>query len=156
MCQLWSESCYYIPWLFSSTTASQQPSKPNTVHGGFVKKLNSTKCHHNISVSELNKDGNSDHDLKHVNQISISNSHPVCIELCNIRSVSNKLNLVSTYLRSHQNLDILFLTETWLKPKHNDSMFCPDGYEVIRCDRQRSRGVGRRSRCHLQKQSSNC
>ena len=64
------------------------------------------------------------------------------VELCNIRSVSNKLNLVTTYLKSLGDLDILFLTETWLKAKHIDSMFCPDGYHAIRCDRNGARGGG--------------
>ena len=76
------------------------------------------------------------------NQAMNKCNQSLSIELCNMCSVSNKINLVSTYLRSHQNLDMLFLTETWLKPKHNDAMFCPDGYEVIRCDRQGSRGGG--------------
>ncbi len=73
---------------------------------------------------------------------TLEKSHLFRIELCNIRSVSNKCNVVSSYLSTLAEVDLLFLTETWLKPKHNDSMFCPDGYQAIRCDRIGSRGGG--------------
>lgn len=64
------------------------------------------------------------------------------VEFCNIRSICNKFNLISAHCRSQSSPDILFLTETWLKPIHTDSLFCPVGYEVLRCDRKNTRGGG--------------
>ena len=39
----------------------------------------------------------------------------------------------------HKNVDLLFLTDTWLNPNVVDSNFCPSGYNIIRNDR---RGTG--------------
>ena len=62
--------------------------------------------------------------------------------LCNARSICNKFNLISNYLQSNTNVDMLFLTETWLKSRHTDAMFCPPGFDVIRFDRVNRRGGG--------------
>ena len=39
-----------------------------------------------------------------------------------------------------KNVDLLFLTETWLTPKVSDATMCPFDYNIIRKDRL-SRGV---------------
>ena len=54
----------------------------------------------------------------------------------------NKLNLISSYLNTRTDLDLLFLTETWLHANYLDSMFCPPGYQCLRCDRKDVRGGG--------------
>ena len=56
--------------------------------------------------------------------------------------MGNKFNLISNYLKSRRDLDLLFITESWLHSKHLDSMFCPAGYNCLRCDRQDKRGGG--------------
>ena len=80
-----------------------------------------------------------------VKEKSSSQNHlrnQIHFEYCNIRSLGNKLNLVSDYLQSCKNLDLLFLTESWLHHGHSDSMFCPKGYYSLRCDRKRGKGGG--------------
>ena len=52
----------------------------------------------------------------------------------------NKLNLLSQYLRDQHSPDLLFLTETWLKPQLK--MPSPDGYNLLRCDRPHKQGGG--------------
>jgi hypothetical protein len=56
----------------------------------------------------------------------------------------NKLNLINQHLSS-SDIDLLFLSESWLTPKISDCMVCPPGYDIIRQDRQdpnKSRGGG--------------
>ena len=36
---------------------------------------------------------------------------------------------------TQQNSLFIGLTETWLSQEHNDAEICPDGYDLIRCDR---------------------
>ena len=74
------------------------------------------------------------------NKLPEDQDNSLSVEFCNVRSIGNKSNLISTYFDSQSSPDILFLTETWLKPCHKDLSFCPDGYEVLRCDRIDSRG----------------
>ena len=82
------------------------------------------------------------HNRKTIPCVSKDNRQLLFVEVCNLRSICNKFNLVTTYLKSHQQLDLLFVTESWLKPKHNDAMFCPTGYQSIRCDRKGSKKGG--------------
>ena len=63
------------------------------------------------------------------------------VNFCNVNSMFNKINLISHYLKHHQ-IDLLFITESWLSDKISDSMICPDGYGVIRHDRLVKRGGG--------------
>ena len=64
------------------------------------------------------------------------------VQFCNIRSVCNKINLVSEHLKSNKGIDLLFLTESWLSPNLPDSMVSYPGYNVMRCDRSLTRGGG--------------
>ena len=66
----------------------------------------------------------------------------LCINFCNLRSIVNKCDYVSNYLRSNLNVDMLFVTETWLTPLISDAAVCPDGYNIIRTDRSSSKGGG--------------
>ena len=63
-------------------------------------------------------------------------------EFINARSICNKLNLVSNYLLSADDLDLLFITESWLNSNYTDAMCCPAGFNILRCDRVRGRGGG--------------
>ena len=40
-----------------------------------------------------------------------------------------------------KDIDLFFLTETWLTPKVNDAVICPRNYNIVRNDRI-SRGGG--------------
>jgi hypothetical protein len=60
---------------------------------------------------------------------------------CNIRSLFNKLNFINNYLYT-ENVDILFLTESWLTINISDSMVCPQNYSLIRRDRVKFKGGG--------------
>ena len=73
-----------------------------------------------------------------------SKSTNKCIrfEFCNARSICNKLHLLSNYLLSRNDLDLLFITETWLTSKYTDSMVCPSGFNIMRFDRPTKRGGG--------------
>ena len=64
------------------------------------------------------------------------------MDFINARSICNKLNLVSDYLLSQDDLDLLFVTESWLNSNYSDSMCCPDGFNILRCDRLRGKGGG--------------
>ena len=68
-------------------------------------------------------------------------SSTIRVEFCNIRSAANKIHLVQNHLQSN-NIDFLFLTESWLTPNILTSMVCPPGYLAIRSDRVHSRGGG--------------
>ena len=63
-------------------------------------------------------------------------------EFCNARSICNKLRPLSHYLLSRNDLDLLFLTETWLNPMYTDTMVCPNGYNIMRLDRSSRKGGG--------------
>ena len=63
------------------------------------------------------------------------------VDFLNIRSLMNKILFVNDYLKSNDT-DLLFLTETWLRPDISSSLFCPSGYNVLRNDRQSSKGGG--------------
>ena len=57
----------------------------------------------------------------------------------NARSIVNKLN---TYAFLTCNIDLIFVTETWLSTNFLDSMICYRDYNVIKDDRRYSKGGG--------------
>ena len=116
MFKLWIKSLYNLCWLLCFENTSLLFNSTYTRYGMSFKKRPTAPRDKNITDIPCKQ-----------------HEHSLNIELCNIRSIGNKLNLVSTYLRSQQRPDLLFLTETWLKPKFQ--MSCPDGYNVLRCDR---------------------
>ncbi|KAI5608745.1 hypothetical protein C0J50_12193 [Silurus asotus] len=63
--------------------------------------------------------------------------------LCNIRSLNNKTFVLNDVISSH-NLDLFFLTETWLPPDDVSafSEILPSGYLYLNTPRQTGRGVG--------------
>ena len=63
----------------------------------------------------------------------------------NSRSLKNKVNLLHAFMaqKTPSEYDLVFISETWLKPDFTDSLLCPDGYSVIRKDRKdQTRGGG--------------
>ena len=79
------------------------------------------------------------------NKFSFNTSHSCScnhlrIECINIRYVLNKVDILENYLYI-SNVDLFFLTETWLTPKVIDAIVCPSNYKVVRKDRK-SRGEG--------------
>ena len=67
--------------------------------------------------------------------------HSLHVDFCNIRSLNNKIVLVKDYCKS-SDVDLLFLTESWLSPALSNSVICPNDYNTIRSDRIRSKGGG--------------
>ena len=63
------------------------------------------------------------------------------MDFCNARSVVNKSDLLSDHVASN-NIDLMFITETWLHDQISSSLICPPGYQVIRKDRTSSKGGG--------------
>ena len=63
------------------------------------------------------------------------------VSFLNARSIANKLSHFFNYVQSSKQ-DIFFVTESWLKPYHLDSLVCPTGYQVIRNDRLKQMGGG--------------
>ena len=67
------------------------------------------------------------------------------IQILNVRGLANnfepriirrgKLEFLKENL-TQQNSLFIGLTETWLNQDHNDAEICPDGYELIRQDRE--------------------
>lgn len=53
----------------------------------------------------------------------------------------NKIGLLLDFIKSKSS-DLVFLTETWLKPDIIDSIFSPPGYCVLRTDRLSFKGGG--------------
>ena len=63
----------------------------------------------------------------------------------NSRSLKNKVNLLHAFMsqQTPMEYDLVFVSETWLKPEFSDSLICPGGYSVIRQDRKdKTRGGG--------------
>ena len=69
-------------------------------------------------------------------------NNTLCIHLCNLRSIVNKYDYVSNHLKVNSNVDILFVTETWLTPLVSDAAVCPDGFSIMRADRSSSKCGG--------------
>ena len=53
----------------------------------------------------------------------------------NVRSILNKIDSISTKL-SENNIAVLVITESWLKPDIPDAMICIEGYTHYRYDRK--------------------
>ena len=53
----------------------------------------------------------------------------------NVRSISNKIDSITTKL-SENNIAVLVITESWLKPDIPDAMICIEGYTHYRFDRK--------------------
>ena len=53
----------------------------------------------------------------------------------------NKLKLLNNFIQVSA-YDIVFITETWLKPHFADALICPAGYTILRKDRLDKRGGG--------------
>ena len=75
-----------------------------------------------------------------INQSSFNSYSNLKIFYTNIRSVLNKVDILENYLYM-KDIDLFFLTETWLTPKVNDAVICPRNYNIVRNDRI-SRGGG--------------
>ena len=61
----------------------------------------------------------------------------------NARSIVNKLKLLTNFLcNTHQDIDLVFITESWLNINIPDSLFNCRGFSVIRDDRSHSKGGG--------------
>lgn len=63
-------------------------------------------------------------------------------QYCNIRSICNKVDLVKNHIDGNADIDLIFLTETWLNDKIPNSVISPKNYDVIRADRQLHKGGG--------------
>ena len=92
----------------------------------------------NINSTKINTINNKD---KSINNNTSSPSVNITINFFNAISMFNKRHLISQYLNSNKT-DLLFLTESWLSEKILDSMICPTGYDIIRNDRQDTKGGG--------------
>ena len=77
-----------------------------------------------------------------INQSSINSyiNSNLKIFYTNIRSALNKVDILENYLYM-KDIDLFFLTETWLTSKVNDAVICPRNYNIVRNDRI-SRGGG--------------
>ncbi|XDV17969.1 hypothetical protein PO909_023757 [Leuciscus waleckii] len=71
------------------------------------------------------------------------NNRPVRAALLNARSVTNKTFVLNDFISTRE-LDIFFLTETWIKPGDNSafSELLPPGYSFLNTPRVTSRGGG--------------
>ena len=54
----------------------------------------------------------------------------------------NKQNFVANYLQCNPNVNLFFVTETWMKPEFDDSIICPKDFNVYRADRVHTKGGG--------------
>ena len=72
-------------------------------------------------------------------------ARPTSIQVLNVRGLANnfeprnirrgKIEFLKDIL-TQQNSLFIGLTETWINQDHNDAEICPDGYELIRQDRE--------------------
>ena len=77
---------------------------------------------------------------------SQDNSHAISFCLLNSRSVRNKSSILKDFVVD-KDIDLLALTETWLRPGNVDCVeigdLCPTGYDFIHIPRElRGGGVG--------------
>ena len=63
-------------------------------------------------------------------------------DVCNARSICNKISEVHDYLTQNDSMEMFFVTESWLNDKITDGLFCPGGFSAIRCDRNDAKGGG--------------
>ena len=69
-------------------------------------------------------------------------SNNLTVQLCNVRSLFNKLNLIKLHFSTNNSIGMFFLTETWLCDKISDSMLSINNFSILRSDRQHSIGGG--------------
>ena len=60
----------------------------------------------------------------------------------NARFIVNKIHHLQHFILQRKGIDLIFISETWLTPNILNSMICPDGYDVLRCDRLCGKGGG--------------
>ena len=89
-------------------------------------------------------------NLNNLISVTTTNSSKIncrCVQFCvlNVRSIKNK-TLAVKYFVVDQDIDILALTETWLRPGNIDDVeiraLCPIGYRFLHVPRGHSRGGG--------------
>ena len=100
--------------------------------------IKKTDCKSNLL--NVYKNFNISASFNKINKSSLSSNSNLKICYTNIRSVLNKGDILENYLYM-KDIDLFFLTETWLTPKVNDAIICPSNYNIVRSDRI-SRGGG--------------
>ena len=89
-------------------------------------------------------------NLNNLISVTTTNSSKIncrCVQFCvlNVRSIKNKTMSVKDFV-VNQDIDILALTETWLRPGNIDDVeiraLCPIGYRFLHVPRGHSRGGG--------------
>ena len=89
-------------------------------------------------------------NLNNLISVTTTNSSKIncrCVQFCvlNVRSIKNKTMAVKDFVVD-QDIDILALTETWLRPGNIDDVeirtLCPTGYRFLHVPRGHSRGGG--------------
>ena len=112
--------------------------------GGSRLSLNSVGDYQTIVADNtiINSCTISSQNISSKNTLNINYQKPLSLELCNARSICNKFRLLKDYLQYSKDLDLFFITETWLQSKHLDQMFCTSGFHVIRNDRVNDRRGG--------------
>ena len=117
------------------------------MHGRFFKKLPSIKCHHHIDSTETvkhrvfsHKLGENHHIARRV-KTSQETQTQLIVKLQNIRSLFYKINFIDNILVA-DNVDLFFITETWLDNSITDSMIKINNFEIIRSDRLTKQGGG--------------
>ena len=105
-----------------------------------IRRINDTTT----TISSRRNDNSSSSSSSGRNNHTNNINNNIKVDFCNIRSMVNKTNLINQHLSS-SDIDLLFLTESWLTPKIPDCMVCPPGYDIVRHDRQdpsKSKGGG--------------
>ncbi|XP_068675499.1 uncharacterized protein [Montipora foliosa] len=89
-------------------------------------------------------------NLNNLISVTTTNSSKIncrCVQFCvlNVRSIKNKTMAVKDFVVD-QDIDILALTETWLRPGNIDNVeirtLCPTGYRFLHVPTDHSRGGG--------------
>jgi len=113
--------------------------------------LPSTNQHFNTSTAAKENDiARNVNNMINVSQpdVTTNNKHfSCCLQFCllNTRSVRNKAMIIKDYVVDN-NIDVLALTETWLRPDNVDDVeigiLCPTGYRFYHVPRCHSKGGG--------------
>ena len=116
------------------------------MYGDFLKKRSAFK--YRIHLTEHNLYRNLNNRPVKASGCRISKNKPpikaqtaIVVGMQNIRSLFSKLNFVSNTV-TMDNIDFLFLTETWLDNRILDSMISINDFEILRCDRLVKKGGG--------------
>jgi hypothetical protein len=87
-------------------------------------------------------DQSTSQELSHLNN---GNIHGIRCSLANVQSMNNKAHLIADYINENH-IDIMFLTETWLKSNDFDNLTlhnaCPPSFKYISVPRRVKRGGG--------------